>query len=92
MFIHLCSRKLLQLSEWPRIHHNLGQDCIVETSLRAIFVGLKVDQENLCDYLSDHKISLKPLLDDRIFSFEDSQGAFDYLYSGQHTGKVVIKL
>ncbi|KAJ5578890.1 hypothetical protein N7450_007757 [Penicillium hetheringtonii] len=79
----------LQMDRHPDVYTPLFQKT---ATIKAIFVGLKVDQENLCDYLSEHKISLKPLLDDRIFSFEDSQGAFDYLYSGQHTGKVVIKL
>jgi len=46
----------------------------------------------LCDFLSEKKIDLKGIIDKKVFSFEESQGAFDYLYSGQHIGKVIIKL
>jgi NADPH-dependent curcumin reductase CurA len=41
-------------------------------------------------------VRLEPLLDrtfsDQTFSFEESAEAFEYLYSGKHVGKVVIKL
>ncbi|GAQ10074.1 zinc-type alcohol dehydrogenase-like protein C1773.06c [Aspergillus lentulus] len=60
--------------------------------LRGIAVGSKIDQQNLCDFLAQKKICLKPLLDDIIFSFEDSQAAFDHLYAARHMGKVVIKV
>ncbi|CAD0087491.1 unnamed protein product [Aureobasidium mustum] len=39
----------------------------------------------------EKKIDLKPLVD-RVFKFEESVDAFEYLYSGAHTGKVVIKI
>lgn len=60
--------------------------------LRGILVGTKIDHQNLCGFLSEKKVNLKPILDDAVFSFEDSQAAFDYLYAGKHMGKVLIKL
>lgn len=60
--------------------------------LRATYVGSKSDHQNLCDFLSEKQVNLKPILDDRVFSFEDSQVAFDYLYAAKHMGKVVIKM
>jgi NADPH:quinone reductase-like Zn-dependent oxidoreductase len=61
-------------------------------TFRAIAVGSKIDQQNLCGFLAQKKICLRPLLDDTIFSFEDSQAAFDHLYAARHMGKVVIKV
>lgn len=58
---------------------------------RGIGVGSKIDFERLNSFLEDHKVSLEPLID-RTFAFEDSLKAFEYLYSGKHVGKVVIKL
>ena len=65
---------------------------IVSFYVRGISIGSKIDQRNLCNFLSEMKVGLKPILDDVVFSFEDSQAAFDYLYSAKHMGKVVIKL
>lgn len=59
---------------------------------RGISVGSKIDQKNLCDFLSEKEVSLKPLLDEKVFSFEESQDAFDYLYAAKHTGKVIIRM
>ncbi|KAI4716114.1 alcohol dehydrogenase [Aureobasidium sp. EXF-10727] len=71
-------------------------DCFTPVLMKAakvqgIFVGTREDQEDLCAFLEEKKISLKPLVD-KVFEFEDSAKAFEYLYSGAHTGKVVIKL
>lgn len=61
------------------------------TGSRGIFVGTRDDQQDLCAFLKARKVSLKPLVD-KIFSFEKSADAFNYLYSGVHTGKVVITI
>jgi len=58
---------------------------------RGIAVGSVKDQQDLCNFLRDKKVSLKPLID-KVFDFQDSNEAFDYLYSGAQVGKVVIKL
>ncbi|KAE9580101.1 Zinc-type alcohol dehydrogenase-like protein [Colletotrichum fructicola] len=60
-------------------------------SLRGIKVGSKKDYIQLFDFLEKHKIALTPLID-RIFPFSESREACDYLYSGKHVGKVVIKV
>lgn len=51
-----------------------------------------MDQRNLHDFLAEKKIGLELILDEKTFSFEDSQAAFDYLSSAKHMGKVVIKV
>jgi len=60
-------------------------------SLKGIGVGNKSDFENLCRFLGTHKTSLSPLVD-RVFAFEQSNEAFQYLNSGEHVGKVVIQV
>ncbi|CAK1362788.1 Zinc-type alcohol dehydrogenase-like protein [Cercospora beticola] len=59
--------------------------------LKGIAVGSKIDYERMNQFLSERKVSLEPVID-KVFSFEQSPEAFDYLYSGKHVGKVVIKL
>ncbi|KAF5580714.1 uncharacterized protein FSUBG_13318 [Fusarium subglutinans] len=59
--------------------------------IKGIATGSKEDYLSLNKFLQENKVSLAPLVD-RVFSFEDSPAAFDYLYSGKHVGKVIIKL
>ncbi|EWG45960.1 hypothetical protein FVEG_06591 [Fusarium verticillioides 7600] len=59
--------------------------------IKGIATGSKDDYLSLNRFLEEKKVSLAPLVD-RIFSFEESPAAFDYLYSGKHVGKVVIKI
>lgn len=59
---------------------------------RGVAVGSRDDYDNLNRFLEERNVSLKPLIDDRVFDFEDSQAAFDYLWSGKHVGKVVIRI
>ncbi|RHZ60119.1 uncharacterized protein CDV56_107750 [Aspergillus thermomutatus] len=70
----------------------IGPVLLKSATIRGIAVGSKIDQQNLCNFLSERKVALKPILDEAIFSFKDSQAAFDHLYAGGHTGKVVIKI
>ncbi|KAI1772251.1 alcohol dehydrogenase [Hypoxylon cercidicola] len=60
-------------------------------SLQGIAMGSKKDFENMNKFLEEKKISLKPIID-RVFPFAESKEAFDYLYLGKHTGKVVITM
>ncbi|KAF7590806.1 hypothetical protein BBP40_002328 [Aspergillus hancockii] len=68
----------------PALHKSL--------TIRGIAVGSKIDQQNLCYFLAEKKVSLKPILDDVIFPFEESPAAFDHLYAAKHMGKVVISI
>ncbi|KAI9172647.1 Zinc-type alcohol dehydrogenase [Paramyrothecium foliicola] len=62
-----------------------------QAKLKGIGVGSKVDFQDLCQFLEEKKVSLSPIID-RVFSFDESEEAFKYLYSGSHVGKVVIKI
>jgi len=37
------------------------------------------------------KFEIKPVVD-RVFAFEDAKEALEYLWSGSHFGKVIIKM
>ncbi|KAH8702317.1 alcohol dehydrogenase [Talaromyces proteolyticus] len=76
----------LQLDNWGEA---LGRFFLKVGTLKAIQVGSKIDQENLCRFLEERNISLKRIIS-KTFQFEESPAAFEYLYSGKHTGKVVI--
>lgn len=58
---------------------------------RGIAVGSKLDFEALNKFLEERQVRLYSLIDDKTFAFEDSQAALDYLWSGRHMGKVVIR-
>ncbi|KAI1020001.1 hypothetical protein LB503_006089 [Fusarium chuoi] len=59
--------------------------------IKGIATGSKDDYLSLNKFLEGKKVSLAPLVD-RVFSFEESPAAFDYLYSGKHVGKAIIKI
>lgn len=72
-------------------------ECVMSVMMKGaktqgIGVGSTQDQQDLCDFLAKHKVDLKPIVDKKVFAFEDANKAFEYLDSGKHTGKVVIKL
>jgi NADPH:quinone reductase-like Zn-dependent oxidoreductase len=57
--------------------------------MTSIYVGSRADFEAMNEFIARHK--LKPVID-RVFSFEESAAAFEYLESGSHFGKVAIRL
>lgn len=57
--------------------------------LDGIYVGSRDDFHALTQFLDQH--SMKPVID-RVFPFDDTTAAYEYLASGQHFGKVVIEL
>ncbi|KAM0602345.1 hypothetical protein ACHAP1_007789 [Verticillium nonalfalfae] len=63
----------------------------VAPSLSGIGVGSKLDYQRMNRFIEENNMSLTPIID-KVFTFEESAAAFDYLYSGQHAGKVVIKI
>jgi NADPH:quinone reductase-like Zn-dependent oxidoreductase len=58
-------------------------------SVSSIFVGSRADFEAMNAFIERYKI--KPVID-RVFEFDAAAAAFDYLKSGSHFGKIVIKL
>ncbi|KAH7007791.1 alcohol dehydrogenase [Macrophomina phaseolina] len=59
--------------------------------VHGVAVGSKVDFQDLNDFIADKDVRIAPAID-RVFGFEDAEAAFQYLSSGKHVGKVVIKM
>lgn len=57
--------------------------------ISGIYVGSRDDFENLNRFLDAHQIH--PVID-HVFPFDQSPAAFDHLASGQHFGKVVVRV
>lgn len=57
--------------------------------ISGIYVGSRAMFERLNDFLTEHQI--RPVVD-RVFSFDDAIAAYEYLKSGNHFGKVVIRI
>lgn len=57
--------------------------------LRGIFVGSKAMFEDMTAVITKNKI--KPVID-RAFEFEDIKRALDYMKSGAHFGKIVVRI
>lgn len=91
-------RELLNLM-YKRGHIRYVQTCTLHVEPLLTFcsfergsnAGSKADLEHLIRFVDENKIDLTPLID-RVFPFDQSQEAFDYAYSGQHIGKVIIQV
>jgi NADPH:quinone reductase-like Zn-dependent oxidoreductase len=55
----------------------------------GIYVGSRADFEAMNVFLTRHR--LKPVID-RVFDFADAAAAYEYMESGNHFGKIVIRL
>lgn len=58
-------------------------------TLKGILNGPKDRFEEMIKFYEAHH--LKPVVN-RVFAFEESKEAFQYIYNGSHFGKVVIKI
>jgi NADPH:quinone reductase-like Zn-dependent oxidoreductase len=58
-------------------------------TVRGIYVGSRAMFESMNHAISQYKI--EPVID-RVFSFEETPEAFRHLESGQHFGKIVIRI
>ncbi|KAF2684727.1 NAD(P)-binding protein [Lentithecium fluviatile CBS 122367] len=58
--------------------------------IQGILGGSKADFVALNAFLDQKKVKLNSLID-KTFSIQNAPAAFDYLWSGKHVGKVVIK-
>ena len=57
---------------------------------RRIMVGSRIQFEEMNRAIEINKI--KPVIDERIFAFEEAKEAFQYLWDQKHFGKVVIRI
>ncbi|KAH6642008.1 hypothetical protein C7974DRAFT_93634 [Boeremia exigua] len=76
-------------ADWPP---SLLMNLILkEAHIAGILGGSRADFEALNAFLTEKDVRLD-LLVDKTFSFDDAKAATEYLSSGKHAGKVVIKL
>jgi NADPH:quinone reductase-like Zn-dependent oxidoreductase len=61
----------------------------INATASGVYVGSRADFEAMNDFIAKHRI--RPLID-RVFEFEESPEAFDYLENGDFMGKIVIRL
>lgn len=59
-------------------------------TVRGILVGSRLQFEGMNRAIDANKI--KPVVDDKIFSFEDARAAYQYVWEQKHFGKAVIKV
>ena len=60
---------------------------------RASMCGIQVGSRDMFEAMNRaiEVAGLKPVID-RVFNFGEARAAYEYLQSGQHFGKVVVKL
>ena len=68
---------------------NLHPVLMNNIKLQGILVGSKAGLAAMCKAFDFHKT--KPIID-KVFSFEESIQAIEYLKTGSHFGKIVISL
>jgi NADPH:quinone reductase-like Zn-dependent oxidoreductase len=61
----------------------------INATASGVYVGSREDFEAMNAFISEHRIH--PVID-RVFAFEETQQAFDYLAGGGFFGKIVIRL
>ena len=73
----------------PNVLDIWNHGCIV----RGILVGSKVDLEDLVKAVEANGKELRPVVDRKIFKgIEKARDAYEYQWSGQHQGNVVIEI
>lgn len=59
---------------------------------RGIWVGNRMQMEEMCRAIEAHPESLRPVVDAKVFELEQLKDAMEYLSEGQNLGKVCISL
>lgn len=62
---------------------------IRNAQVSGIYVGSRADFEAMNMFIARHR--MKPVID-KVFTFADAAAAYDYMESGNHFGKIVIRL
>ncbi|KAK7700712.1 hypothetical protein SLS57_012026 [Botryosphaeria dothidea] len=59
--------------------------------IQGIMAAPRVQNEKLNEFLASKKVRLDSIID-RTFEFDEAKEALDYLKSGKHTGKIIVKV
>jgi len=67
-------------------------DCLNTISVaRGILVGSRAQLIDMCRAIEAND-SLKPIVDQKVFSLEETKEAYQYMWDQKHFGKVCIKI
>lgn len=72
--------------EQPGMLEALMYGCII----RGILVGSRMQFDDMNRAIDANKI--KPVVDDKIFNFEETKAAYQHMWDQKHFGKTVIKV
>ncbi|WWC88943.1 uncharacterized protein L201_003858 [Kwoniella dendrophila CBS 6074] len=72
--------------QMPSILECLSHQCIA----RGIFVGSREQCDDMVRAINSN--GLQPVVDEKVFNFEDLPKAYEYMEAQKHVGKVVVKL
>ena len=72
--------------EQPGMLKALIHGCII----RGLLVGSRMQFEDMNRAIDANKI--KPVVDDKIFRFEEAKAAYQYMWDQKHFGKTVIQV
>lgn len=67
-------------------------DCLLNICIaRGILVGSRTQLIDMCRAIEAND-SLKPVVDQKVFSLEETKEAYQYMWDQKHFGKVCIKI
>ncbi|OTB19502.1 hypothetical protein K445DRAFT_373217 [Daldinia sp. EC12] len=68
-------------------------DCWMKLfTARGLWVGNRIQMEDMCRAVEANLDKLRPVVDPNIFTLEQTKEAYEYLASGKHQGKVCIEI
>ncbi|KAL0931461.1 putative alcohol dehydrogenase [Colletotrichum truncatum] len=59
---------------------------------RGVWVGSRLQMEDMCKAVEGNPQKLRPIIDSKVFKLEEMKEAYEYLASGKHQGKVGITI
>jgi NADPH:quinone reductase-like Zn-dependent oxidoreductase len=72
----------------PGFLENLNHLC----TTRGILVGNRGQMEEMCRAVEANPEKLRPVVDTKVFTFDQVKEAYEYQWSGKHQGKVCIEV
>ncbi|KAI1657804.1 putative alcohol dehydrogenase [Daldinia decipiens] len=68
-------------------------DCWMKLfTARGLWLGTRLQMEDMCRAIEANIDKLRPIVDPKIFTLEQTKEAYEYLASGKHQGKVCIEI
>ena len=61
-------------------------------TVRGVWIGSRLQMEDMCRAIEANPDKLRPVVDSRVFGLDELCEAYEYLESGKHQGKVCIHI